>query len=92
MSNWIVSDTEQYLEPFNSCKIKLLEIELFNHLTACIYKMCLPIIYLKNIQKQDLALNNQQWLTSHKTKPNQAIELFDHLTMRKQMTDVYLNC
>ena len=28
------------------CKIKLLEIELFDNLTMGIYKMCLQIIYL----------------------------------------------
>ena len=28
------------------CLIELLEIELFGHLTVCIYKMCLQIIYL----------------------------------------------
>ena len=40
--------TEQILEPFNFVdlyKIELFEIELFNHLTFCINKMCLQIIY-----------------------------------------------
>ena len=48
MFNWIVSDTLQYLEPFNFvdlCKTELFEIELFDHLTVCIYKMCFQIIY-----------------------------------------------
>ena len=37
MTNWIFSDTQQYLEPFNFdlCWIELLEIELFDHLTVC---------------------------------------------------------
>ena len=37
MFNWIVSDTSQYLElfSFDLCKIKLFEIELFDHLTVC---------------------------------------------------------
>ena len=35
MFNWIVSDIQQYLE-----------IELFDHLTVCMYKMCLQIIYI----------------------------------------------
>ena len=38
MFNWIVSDTQQYLELFNLvdlCQMELLEIELFDHLTAC---------------------------------------------------------
>ena len=42
MFNWIVSDTLQYLQPFNFvdlCEIELLEIELFNHLT----------VYLQNV-------------------------------------------
>ena len=33
----------------------------------------LQIIYLINMQKQDLQLNNLQWLICHKTKPNQII-------------------
>ena len=28
-------------------QIELLEIELFDHLRVCIYKMCLQILYLK---------------------------------------------
>ena len=38
MFNWIVSDTQQYLELFNLvdlCRMELLEIELFDHLTVC---------------------------------------------------------
>ena len=31
--------------------------------------MCLQIIYLIYMYKQDLALNNLQWLICHKTKP-----------------------
>ena len=34
-----------------------------------IYKMCLEIIYSIYMYKMDLALNNQQWLICHKTKP-----------------------
>ena len=33
--------------------------------------MCLQIIYLIYMYKQDLALDNQQWLICHKTKPTQ---------------------
>ena len=36
-----------------------------------IYKMCLEIIYLVYMQKENLALNNQEWLICHKTKPKQ---------------------
>ena len=32
--------------------------------------MCLQIIYLIYMYKQDLALNTLQWLICHKTKPN----------------------
>ena len=57
--------------------------------------MCLEIIYLIHIYQEDLVLNNQQWFICYKDKPNQIefleIELFDHLTVRKQMADVYLN-
>ena len=51
-----------------------------NHLTVCkkfnsfkyvIYKMCLEIIYLIYMYKEDLALNKLLWLICHKTKPNQ---------------------
>ena len=41
---------------------RMLEIELFDHFTVRIYKMCLKIIYLICMKKQDLALDNQQWL------------------------------
>ena len=45
--NWIVCDTEEYLEPFNFdlCQIELTEIEQFDHFTVCINKMCLQIIF-----------------------------------------------
>ena len=43
-SNWIVCYTQQF--NFDSCKIELYEIELFDHLTVRIYKMCLQILYL----------------------------------------------
>ena len=49
---------------------KLLEIELFDHLTVCIYKMSLQIIYLIYMQKYDLTLHNQQWWICYKTKPD----------------------
>ena len=68
MFNWIISYTQQYLEPFkfvDSCSIELLEIELLDHLTVCIYKMYLQIIYSIYMYKQDLALNNQEWLICH---------------------------
>ena len=38
-----------------------------------INKMCLQIIYLIYMYKEDLALNNLQWLICHKTQPNQII-------------------
>ena len=71
MFNWIVSDAMQYFEPFDFVdKIELLEIELFDSLIVCIYKMCSLILYLMYMQKQELALNNSQWLIYHKTKAN----------------------
>ena len=38
-----------------------------------IYKMCLEIIYIIYIYKEDLALNNLQWLIYHKAQPNQIL-------------------
>ena len=39
--------------------------ESFNNV---IYKMCLEILYLVYMYKQDLALNDLQWLICHKTQ------------------------
>ena len=36
-----------------------------------INKMCLQIIYLIYMYKQDLASDNQQWWICHKTQANQ---------------------
>ena len=47
-----------------------------------IFKMCLEIIYLIYIYKEDLALNNLQWLTCHKTKRNQTKPNIFCLTIR----------
>ena len=87
MFNWIVSDTGQYLEPFNFvdlCWIELFEIELFDHLTVCnhiyIY-ICVCVCVCVCVYKQDLALNNLQWLICCKTKPNQTN---DKLTLNKR--------
>ena len=51
-----------------------------------IYKMCLPIIYLINTYKKDLALNNQQWLIYHKTKSNLKFEPFNKLQFQYFLT------
>ena len=32
-----------------------------------IYKMCLQIMYIFDMYKQDLTLNNLEWLICHKT-------------------------
>ena len=32
-------------------------------------KCCQQTVYLKTIYKQDLSLNNPQWLICHKTQP-----------------------
>ena len=44
-------------------------------------KMCLKIIYLIYMYKEDLVLNNLQCLICHKTKPNNVIvcEFDSHL-------------
>ena len=36
----------------------IVEMKLFDHLSARIYKMCLQILYLEYTYKQCLALNN----------------------------------
>ena len=43
----------------------------FSSFRNVIDKMCLEILYLIYMYKEDLALNNQQWLICHKTQPNQ---------------------
>ena len=56
------------------CYIEILEtIELCAKKSSgsyknIIYKMYLQIIYLIYMYKEDLALNNLQWLICHKTK------------------------
>ena len=51
------------------CKKKM-SLGLFKNV---IYRMYLKIIDLIYMYKNDLALNNLQWLICHKTKPNQTI-------------------
>ena len=77
--NWTVSDTQQYLKPFNFDLrwAELLEIELFDHFTVCVFKICLHVIYLIYLymkKKKDLALNNQEKLLCHKTKTQVKIQ------------------
>ena len=52
--------------PFN-CVQKISPCSFKNDIN----KMCLRIIYLMYMYKQDLTLNNLQWLICQKTKPNQ---------------------
>ena len=69
MFNWILSDTQQCLEPFNFvdfCQIEFLEIEVFDYLIVYIYQMCLQIRYLI-YKTQDLALNNPRRLICHES-------------------------
>ena len=44
-----------------------------------IYKMCLQIIYLIYLYKQDLVLNKLQWLICHKIKLDQNKKLENRL-------------
>ena len=62
----------KYLKPFN-CVPKQMYSGSFKNV---IYKMCLEIIYLIYMYKEDLALNNRQWLICHKSKPNNYILVF----------------
>ena len=53
----------------NSTVCKRMRLGLFKNV---INKMCLQIIYLIYTYKEDLVLNNLQWLICHKTKPNES--------------------
>ena len=62
-------------------ELQQLHNNTWNNLTVCkklaqnrlkyYQKMCLQIIYIIYMYKQDLALNNWQWLIFHKIKQNQ---------------------
>ena len=41
------------------------------------------------MKKQDLALNNQQWLISYKTKPNQTKMQIDFISRQMYQLEVY---
>ena len=54
-----------------------------------IKKICLQLIYIYLIYmyKQDLRLNNEQWLICHQTQPKQAFSLTGcHTKVKEQMT------
>ena len=62
-------------------KYWLLYSNTWNHLTVCKRKLCIKCVYKSYIYsiytyKQDLALNNRQWLICHKTQPNQIIYIW----------------
>ena len=61
---WIVRDTQKFLEPLNCVQKKS-----WSWFRNVINKMNLQIIYLKYMYKQDLSLNNLQWLICHKILP-----------------------
>ena len=59
----------------------MMQKNTWNHLTVrkrmslgsfkdVINKMYLKIIYIQHVYKEDLAINNLQWLICHKTLPN----------------------
>ena len=50
----MVTDTLKYLKQFDLWQTELLEIELFDSLTVCIYKICLENIYLKHMKKTQI--------------------------------------
>ena len=68
MCDYIVCDTEWYLELFNFDKIELLEIGVFDHLTVYLQIVFSYHIFNMNI-KRYLVLNDWQRLICH--KPNQ---------------------
>ena len=58
-----------YIAKFETiCVLKRAQARLTMLLsTKCVYKSYIYLIYM---YKEDLALNNLQWLICHKTKPN----------------------
>ena len=76
MLNWIVWNRTVLTFNYVLMVDGLFEIELFLHLTVCKQNLYLCYAKLFEIElficiKMDLALNNLQWLTCHKTKANQ---------------------
>ena len=64
----------------------MFDTNIKNHLTIskrmssgsfknAINKMCLQILYLRYMYKEDLELNNLLWFICHKTHPNEIIYL-----------------
>ena len=51
--------------------VKKIALGLFKDV---IYKMCLEIIYLIYMYKENLALNNLQWLIYHETKQTKSTQ------------------
>ena len=68
MLNWIISDTYQYLEPFNYVKKKKKKKRAQARLKTLSAKGVYKSLKYKE-DKEDLALNNPKWLICHKTKP-----------------------
>ena len=54
-------------------------------MTDVIYKICLQIIYLIYMHKEDLPLNNLQLSICHKTQPNQTN--FMDYSLKNQLLD-----
>ena len=87
----------QYLKAFN-CVQKMSSGSFKN----VINKICLQIIHILNMHREDLVLNNLQWLIGHKTQPNQPFKLctnkwiildsntWNYLTVCKQVNSTNL--
>ena len=76
----------------NNC-MKKMSKGLFKNV---IYKTCLDIIYLIYMYKNDLVLNNLQWLICHKTKPNHInlqakLKLMSVVSVPRTMTRNFLS-
>ena len=54
-----------------------------------IYKMCLEMIYLIYVYKEDLALNDLQWLKCHKTRPIKTPLFGRHYPSPEDIIDVF---
>ena len=72
----------QSLKPF-TCVLKNMSSGSFENV---INKMFTHVLYLICMYREDLALNNIQWLKCHKTQPNQITSIYIYMNKK---TSIY---